>query len=80
MKIQAFECHCLSWQFVVDVRENLPFVDNRSLMLVREHITVTAEKASKHSIDKNSSITPHNGRFIVSSSISMYLEKRKFIR
>jgi hypothetical protein len=57
----------------------LCFCFYRCRILLLGHITVTAEKASKHIVDKNSSSRPHNGRFIEFSNTSMYLEKCKFM-
>jgi len=42
-----------------------------------QYFTVTVEKAIKHIIVKSMNNRPHRWRFIVSSSVSMYLKKSK---
>jgi hypothetical protein len=41
---------------------------------------VTVEKAPRHIVDRNIKSSPHRGRFIVSSSAAMYLEKKEIFK
>jgi hypothetical protein len=41
--------------------------------------TVTKERASKHNVDKRRKKRPHSGKFIVSSSIAMYLKNANIL-
>jgi len=43
---------------------------------VSQYFTVTAEKAPKHISVRIINSMPHRGRFIVSSSVAMYLKKK----
>ena len=61
---------------------NMPTIDFYCWQLpacsfdLRQYFTVTMEKASKHSTDRNVSNIPHRGTFVASSNTAMYLKKK----